>query len=176
MFEVNDDEKILVITREDKFLLVTKLFFWLIVFVLPFLLESILVLYLPNFVNSNAFTIWLLIRDLYLLLCFMGLLMIAAFYYLNVHVVTTKRIVDIDQVGIARHHIVEVDMNKIQHVSSEVKGSWGHLFNYGTVNVESAGEGANIAFENVDNPKAIKRVIMDNYYLVTNERPSDLEP
>lgn len=161
---LEENEQILAILREHKFLLSVKILFWFVIWLIPYGIRLGLEYFGFSFPDAATENIWLLLEDLYRLLALMGLLMIVAFYYLNVHIVTTDRLIDRDQLAIYRHRSVELDIKRIQNVSTHISGFWGHLFNYGHVNVESAGENPNITFENVADPQKVKRIILDYYY------------
>src|SRR3989338_2809820 len=162
--ELEEDEVILIFTREDKFLLLIKLLMTGFVFSIPFILEEILIFYWPGFVVPPATDIWALIKDTYLLLALLGTYMMLALFHLNVHIVTNKRVIDSDQITITRHRISEAHLNRIQEVSADVNGLWGQILNYGNVSIQSAGEENKIVFENVPDPRKIKRIILDNHY------------
>ena len=69
--------------------------------------------------------------------------------------------VDIDQITLFARKIAEVDLYQIQDASSEVKGFWGTLFNYGHVNIQTAGSIPKFSMENVPRPHQLRRTILD---------------
>jgi len=82
-------------------------------------------------------------------------------YYLDAWVITNDRIVNVEQQGLFARTISELDLYKIQDVTSEVKGVIPTLFNYGDVYVQTAGTQERFVFEQVPNPHEIRKRIMD---------------
>jgi hypothetical protein len=93
-------------------------------------------------------------------------------YYLNTYVITIDRIVDINQVGLFNHTISELNLEKIEDVTSEVHGILGHIFDYGTVYVQTAGTVDRFEFDNVPNPGKITKVILGLYEDRTRAHPN----
>ena len=79
-------------------------------------------------------------------------------WYLDCYIITDKKIIDIDQKGIFKRIVAEVDIENIQEVVYEVSGPLETLFNYGTVKVKMAGGGM-IGMEQISNPAGIKDLI-----------------
>ncbi len=164
--DLGAEETILLVLREHPFLLIIKLAIWVFAAALPFIVETLFRPYLLG-AEPAVMDSFLLLRDMYLLFALLALFMIFGLYHLNVHIVTTNRIIDLDQLGLTKHHTVETHVNRIQDVTAEIRGIWGHIFNYGTVNVMSASDNAKITFENIPNPKKVKRAILDTLYAHT---------
>ncbi|OGE86119.1 MAG: hypothetical protein A3J48_02670 [Candidatus Doudnabacteria bacterium RIFCSPHIGHO2_02_FULL_46_11] len=161
--ELELNEKILLVLREHPFLLLFKLFVWLLIAVLPLIIDALAAPYFIS-LSERVINTWVLFKDLYFLFSALGLFIILLLYNLNVHIVSNKRVVDIDQLNLTRHRAIETHIDRIQDVSAELKGVFGHIFNYGNVRVQSAGEQAKIVFENVPNPSNVKRMILDTFY------------
>lgn len=81
-------------------------------------------------------------------------------YYLDVFVVTNKRVVDIEQRGLLSRTISEQPLYRIQDVTSEINGAMAHLFRYGNVYIQSAGQKERFFFEQVPNPEIAVRTIL----------------
>ena len=88
-------------------------------------------------------------------------------YYLDVWIVTNDRIVNVEQQGLFGRTISELDLYKVQDVTSEVKGMVPTFFNYGDVYIQTAGEKERFIFENVPNAHAIRKATID---LVAEDR------
>lgn len=82
-------------------------------------------------------------------------------YYLDLWVVTNDRVVNIEQHGLFARTIAELDLWKIQDVTSDVKGMIPTFFNYGNVHIQTAGEKERFVFEQVSNPHEIRKQIID---------------
>lgn len=87
-------------------------------------------------------------------------------YYLSMQVVTTKRILDVDQVNLFNRQINEVALEKAQNINYVQKGFLELLFNFADVIVETAGTNNDgktngFIFDKVHNPRLIVDKIGD---------------
>ncbi len=82
-------------------------------------------------------------------------------FYLDVWIVTNDRIVNIIQQGLFARTISELDLYKVQDVTSEIKGALPTFFNYGNVYIQTAGEKERFIFKNVHRPHDIRKQIVD---------------
>ncbi len=70
---------------------------------------------------------------------------------------TNRYVLDIDRMPIGfRESRVQAELGNIQNVSSDKPGLFAVLFNFGSVQIETAGAQSNLVFENVSNPNRIK--------------------
>lgn len=81
-------------------------------------------------------------------------------YYFDIWIITTKRIVNIEQQGMFSRKVSELRYAKVQDVSTEVRGFIPTILNFGDVQVQTAGEEDNFLFRTVPDPYRIKNVIM----------------
>ncbi|MBI4836344.1 MAG: PH domain-containing protein [Candidatus Abawacabacteria bacterium] len=57
---------------------------------------------------------------------------------------TDRRMVDINQTRLFDRKVSEANLAQIQDVSSQVKGFWGTILHYGTLNIQTAGPDGNV--------------------------------
>ena len=74
-------------------------------------------------------------------------------YYLDVGIVTDQRIIDIDQRGLFRRNVAELDCRMVQDINADKTGILQTLFNFGDVIVQTAGERPNFSFHAVPRPE-----------------------
>lgn len=84
-------------------------------------------------------------------------------YYFDVWIITNERIVNIEQKGLFVREISELQLSKIQDVTSEVTGIIPTILNYGDVLIQTAGERERFMFRQVSDPYAIRGLIMQLY-------------
>ena len=84
-------------------------------------------------------------------------------YYLNVQIITDRRIVDISQEGLFSHVVSELHIAKIEDATSQTHGILGTLFGYGNVYIQTAGTVERFEFNNVPNPSSIEKLVLDLY-------------
>ncbi len=79
--------------------------------------------------------------------------------YLDVWIVTTRRIVYIEQHSLFSRTIAEQSLLRVQDVTSEVKGVLSTFLGYGNIHVQTAGESKRFGFKAITNPLEVSRTI-----------------
>lgn len=82
-------------------------------------------------------------------------------YYLDVWIITNKRVVNVEQKGLFLRHVSELRYMKIQDITTEVKGIIPTLLNYGEVYIQTAGTQPRFLFHNVPDPNGIKGTLVE---------------
>lgn len=82
-------------------------------------------------------------------------------YYLDVWLVTDDRVIDVDQKTLFSRTISELDLASIQDVTTDIKGFFPTLFDYGDVIVKTASDNPNIIFRSVPHPNKIRADLVD---------------
>lgn len=82
-------------------------------------------------------------------------------FYLDVYIVTDRRIVDIKQNGLFKRAISELNFRQIQDVNAKVNGVFPTLLHYGDVYIQTAGELANFNFQSIPHPYEMSKIIID---------------
>lgn len=85
-------------------------------------------------------------------------------YYLDVLVVTNKRIIDIEQVSLFSRDNVSVPLQNIQDVKVEVFGILPSLLDYGNLSVQTAGESREVVISRIAHPHKARERIMNQYH------------
>ena len=100
--------------------------------------------------------------SLWFLLVWMQAFHIFTDYYLDIWIVTTKRIITVDQIGFFKRHIGNVRVDRIQDVTTEVSGLIATLFNIGTIRIKTAGatHGDEFVIRGVPNSRSVRDAIM----------------
>jgi len=81
-------------------------------------------------------------------------------FYLDLWIVTNDRIIDMEQHGLFNRSITELDLFRIQDVTTQVKGVFPTIFHYGDVVVKTASSNTHIIFEKVPNPNKIREELI----------------
>lgn len=81
-------------------------------------------------------------------------------YYLDIWIVTTERIINIEQKGLFNRTAAELDLVSVQDATAEVRGFLETIFEFGDVLIETAGEVERFHFINVNHPEKIKETVM----------------
>ena len=112
-------------------------------------------------ISSVTLPIIILIGSIYYLSVMLFFYTSFVEFYLDLHIITNDRLVDINQITLFARKIAEVDLYQIQDVSSTVKGIFATFFNYGYVEIQTAGSVPKFFMENVPNPHELRRLILD---------------
>lgn len=81
-------------------------------------------------------------------------------YYLDTWICTNERIINIEQQGLFQRVASELDLSSVQDVTAEISGVLETLFQYGDVEIQTAGEKEHFEFRHVPHPERVKEVIM----------------
>lgn len=135
--------------------IIVVLFFVPLVFS-PFIVAGIDKLTAPGtgvLVFGFLFTVWLV--------C---LLMLFIYrwtdYYLDVWIITNKRIFDITQNGFFARSISTCRIEKVQDVSVSINGLIPTFFKFGTVHIHTAGDSHDFSIKDAARPIDVKNTIM----------------
>ncbi len=93
-------------------------------------------------------------------------------YYLDSWIVTTKRILNIEQTGLFSRTVSELRLYRVQDVTATVNGLLPTMLNYGNVEIQSAGAKVRIVFEEIPRPNDIAKRVLE---LSERERREQLD-
>ncbi|MBI3305475.1 PH domain-containing protein [Candidatus Parcubacteria bacterium] len=101
--------------------------------------------------------------SLYYLALWLAFFAVVVDYYLDVWIVTSERVIAIEQKGLFRREIAEFNILKVQDVSTHINGLVPTLFDFGELQVQTAGEEEKFCFKQVPNPNHAKQQILACY-------------
>lgn len=155
-------EEVIKVVRRDVFVLFKKI----LLFALLILLPAILFYFMVTSIYPNALggeiSGPLLILGVSAYYLFIWLFFFFSFidYYLDVWIITSDRIIDIQQRGFFSRTISEQRLYRVQDVTSEVHGFLPTIFKYGDVHIQTAGAKQRFLFHEVSDPEEIRRMII----------------
>lgn len=93
-------------------------------------------------------------------------------FYFDIIIVTNRRIINVDQIGLLARQTSELSLRQIQDVTAEVNGFLRSILNYGLLVIETAGEGTGedhvhtgvegyFTIHDLPDPNKIARVIIE---------------
>jgi len=97
-------------------------------------------------------------------------------FYLDVIVVTDKRIIDINQEGLFHRRVKEISLMKIQNISSNIEGFFPQLFHYGDITMAVAGDTEDMGLTTIAYPEKIAseiRRIQEEYLVAHSTTATD---
>jgi len=80
-------------------------------------------------------------------------------FILDVWVVTDSRIINIEQKALFVREASELDIDRIQDVTAEVRGMLPTIFGYGDIYIQTAGEKERFVFRTVQHPYETVKII-----------------
>lgn len=175
--ELESGEKIVVIIRKH------PLVFLLTLLSIGFgaALPLIVIAFLPQdtlrmiFVSSDANSAGTFLYYCWLLALWVLLFVYWTTYYLDVWVITDRRIVDIDQKTLFRREMITTRIEKIQDITVEVDGILPTMFGYGKLSILTAGQDPDFHIENAAHPYAAKEKILAAH-MAASERHTGISP
>lgn len=81
-------------------------------------------------------------------------------YWLDVWVITTERIISIEQKGLFSRSLIELQLDRVQDVNADISGFVPTLLHYGNISVQAAGAVSNTILQQVAHADAVARKIM----------------
>lgn len=155
------NEQIILMVRRHWFNILEQFF---VVFLMILLLLGswfILPIFFPNIIASSLNVIFNFLRDLFGMLIWIVFFLIWIDYYFDVWIITDRRVVNIEQKGLFNRQVSELNLARIQDVTTEVTGVIPTTLNYGNVFIQTAGENPRFIFRQVPDPYGIKDVLMN---------------
>ena len=115
----------------------------------------------PFLAAANSWKTFLpVLFGVYLLMMWSFIFTVLVDYYLDVWVITDKRVIDIEQKGLFNREISEFPLTRVQDVTVNVKGILATIFSYGNIHVQTAGEHREFVFKEVPDPSYAKDLIL----------------
>lgn len=81
-------------------------------------------------------------------------------YYLDTWIVTTERIMNVEQKGLFNRIASELHLAAVQDVTSLQTGIIGTFLDYGDVSIQTAAEKERFRFQKIDHPEKVKETII----------------
>ena len=89
-------------------------------------------------------------------------------------IITTKRVIDVDQLSMKKRHIAELRYEEIDSVYISRTAVFGKLFSIGRIQVETSHVHAfDLEMTGVHNPEHVRELILDVQYLQNNSLMHD---
>ncbi|MDO8600254.1 MAG: PH domain-containing protein [bacterium] len=139
MIKLEPGEKQILMIRRHWFVLAKPLAFFFAALVFP----TIFLKFAPSLFPALAAPDYEPMLNFFLTLYFMGLFLFLFIfwvnYYLDVWIVTTHRLIDIEQKSLFSREIAEMRLSRIENVTVEVSGFIQTMLGFGDIKVETAG-------------------------------------
>lgn len=115
----------------------------------------------PTFENAWARLGFVLLGSIYYLSVWLFFFTQFVDFFLDISIVTDRRIIDVHQTGLFNRSVSELDLARVQDVTSEVNGAIGTILDFGRVNVQTAGEQEHFVFESIPHPHRVRQIVLE---------------
>lgn len=140
MLKLHGQESVILVIRKHWFVLArTIVLFFALLLIPPFAL-TVLPLITQGFDQAVIEPIANFLLSLYIMVLLIVLFLLWLDYYLDMWIITSERIVDIEQRGLFNREISEIPLAHVQDVTIEVKGIIETFLKFGTIRIQTAGE------------------------------------
>lgn len=156
-----ENEQIVLMVRRHWFNILEQFF---VVFLMILLLIGswfILPIFFPSVITSSFNVLLDFLRNLFGMFIWITFFLIWIDYYFDVWIITDKRVVNIEQKGLFNRQVSELELVRIQDITTEVVGIIPTMLNYGDVFIQTAAEKERFIFRQVPDPYGIKDTLMN---------------
>lgn len=143
---------------------------WIFLGSLMFLVPFIFSVLLPFLITQLSIPILIVGGIFWYLLSFGYLFVNFLTWYFNAHLVTNKKVIDIDFHSLTYKEVASTHLDQIQDVNFRVGGVIRHIFDYGDVFIQTAGTNPNFDFDAVPKPAFVADKLTD--LMATKGRPT----
>lgn len=163
MIKIEKDEKIILEVRKHWFVLFSKTLFLLFLLLLPILIAiSANTLNISDVIaiKGNHTYLYIILSSVWILFIWITFFIIWTDYYLDILMITNKRVIDIEQKGLFSREIAVSPLTRVEDATTEVNGIIATLLNFGNIHLQTAAESREFTINGVPNPSEIRRKIM----------------
>ncbi|MEA2701931.1 MAG: hypothetical protein QOE22_640 [Candidatus Parcubacteria bacterium] len=178
-FELEPGETILLQIRQHLFVLFLKLLPFILLAIAPFIVAPLFAMFAKTAAGaavsgdlSPAFRFFI---GLWWLFLWMGSFQIITKFFLTSWVITSHRIVDIEQIGFFSRKVSSFLLLRVQDVTTDVRGILSTLIGFGDIHVETAGNHETFYMRNVRSPEYLRDLIMGEVALLHQDGDAKTE-
>lgn len=154
-------EKVEYVLRRHPITFVPYVALFIVLLAVPLVLYFLLTNLFPQILNGHVlYPLLVLFASIYCLSILLFFYAQFIEFYLDLWIITNDRMIDIEQFGIFSRSVSEVDLFRIQDVTTNVSGLFATFFKYGDVSVNTASVNINIVARKVPFPNKIREELI----------------
>ena len=162
--DLKENEHLVTVVRHHWLVLIFHVLGLAFIFILPFIAVPVLGIFISqsglDVAQVGAMAGFL--GSLWALIIWQFLWVRWTDWYFDVWIITNWRIIDIDQQSLFKRNTATIlDLEHIQDIDTTLHGILGNIFNYGHIQVQTAGTKNEFDFEDAVNPVRIERLIRE---------------
>ena len=156
---LHKDEKIELQVHRHWFFLLTHGILLAAATALPFIVYKLLVMYGVITAGSISSSAGWILGALWILMGWVLYFKFWTLYWLDIWVVTNRRLIDIDYKRLFDRDIAILQLDRIQDVTVRITGVLGHLLKFGSVAVQTAGQQREFVIDQIAHPEKLRDAI-----------------
>lgn len=167
MIAFEEGEQIVKVIRRHYLVIVEKALFLIMMAVAPAVLFSVLSSgFIPLDVAlssalESAMQQWKVFAySLWLLILWIAFFIEWTDYYLDLWIITNKRVIDVEQNGFFHREITSFNFEQIQDITVETKGFVETFLRFGTLHIQTAGHNREIIIRDAERPEDARALIL----------------
>lgn len=174
--QLENDEQILLQVRKHWFVLATRVLSILVLAILPLIFPVALGSFVALFIEIDT-SLLVALYTSWLIVMWMMLFGVWTNYYLNIWIVTNKRLIAVTQHGFFFRTVASFRLERMQDIIVSVNGILATLLDFGTLEIQTAGEEKNFKVSGIPSPADIKATILQSAdtLIARTERPAQSE-
>jgi hypothetical protein len=176
IIELRPKEEVMAVIRRHWFILAVQLFFVLFLFIsaiiLAFVLSSFSIIISP----AGQSVLLTFIIGLCSLFAWGGFFAVFTNYYLDAWIITTERIIDIEQITFFVRDVSEFRLDRVQDLTIRVRGLIPTLLDFGNIEVVTAGEKSIFTMKTIPHPVQIQKIISEEMNKAVARHGTPLQP
>jgi uncharacterized membrane protein YdbT with pleckstrin-like domain len=161
--ELEPNESVLKVARKHWFIIASEIIGSLLIAVLPLFLGAGFLLMdqlHPQLILGDHTPLILFASAFWLLLTLLTTYMIWTHYFLDLWVITDRRIIVIDQIHFFNRRVSSFKLERLQDIRATIDGVIPTLLNFGTLHVHTAGNNEeNFTTKGLPDPRALQALI-----------------
>ena len=162
LFAQKGYEKIMYVVRRHWITFLPVIIFFVVLLAIPAVLYWLILNTLSALLQNPIYYVaTVLLAGIYYLSVVLFFYTYFVTFHLDLWVITNDRLLDVEQKTLFARTVSEVDLYQIQDASSEVHGIFPSIFNYGNLNLQTAGPVPKFIFRNVANPNKLREEILN---------------
>ena len=162
MINLGNDERVLYEVRKHWYVLLTDSLFVVLLFLVPWAVMFGLDVLSVDLTSDEGSLIFFFAM-LWLFLTWITFMIIWTNYYLDVWIITNKRIIDIEQFSLFSRDLSEFRLDRVQDVTIEGKGLLPTLLHFGDVHVQTAGESRDFIIKGIPHPYRLRDILVKEH-------------
>lgn len=167
--KLDDQEQKIEVFRKHWLAMFFELILFAVIAVIPVVFVFVLLSSSNIALIDGMKKIIMMFTSLWIAFAWIAFFIVYTDYFLDIWVLTDKRLIDAEQLGLFAREVSVVRIEHIQDATTNVTGILPTIFGYGDVHIQTAASEKEFVLRNVNNPKHVRDMIMRQQELKMNE-------